>query len=189
MTVSNVAGEDAVAGAGHRVRRKQGDLMLTGRGGYLDDVELPGMLHAAIVRSTEPHARIVSIDTDAARALPGVRHVMTGAEAVEHVGIVDHFFDPAAIGARTTHFRCLAVEEVIHAGEAVAAVVADTLAEAEAARDAIVVEYEPLRPSSTPSRRSSPERRWSSRSGAPTSSPTSPSPRAIPTPSSPPHPT
>ena len=147
MTASDVLGEDAVAGAGQRVRRKQGNLVLTGRGGYLDDVELPGMLHAALLRRTEPHARITRIDTSAASALPGVRRVLTGAEAGDHVGIIPHFFDPVAVGARTVNFRCLAVETVRHAGEAVAAVVAvvaDTLAEAEAARDAIVVEYEPL---------------------------------------------
>src|SRR3979490_821774 len=103
---------------GQRVRRKQGDLVLTGRGGYLEDLDLPEMLHAPLLRSSEPRARLVGIDTAAARTMPGVRYIMTGAEALDHVGVIPHFFDPAVVGARTMEFRCLAVEEVRHEGEA-----------------------------------------------------------------------
>ena len=126
-----------------RQRRKQGDLMLTGRGGYLEDIELPGMLHAAVLRSSEAHARIVSIDTAAAAAAPGVKLVLTGAELAEQLPEIAHLFDPAAFGARTTGFRALAVERVIYEGEPVAVVVADVLADAEAARALIEVEYAP----------------------------------------------
>ncbi|MDT7660291.1 MAG: 2-furoyl-CoA dehydrogenase large subunit, partial [Pseudonocardiales bacterium] len=67
---------------GRSVRRKDGDLVLTGHGAYLDDIEFPGgTLHAALLRSPHPAARILRLDTTAALARPGVRVVMGGAEA------------------------------------------------------------------------------------------------------------
>lgn len=129
---------------GERRRRKQGDLMLTGRGGYLDDIELPHTLHASIVRSTEPHARLLEVDLSLARQMPGVHYAMAGIEALDHISPVPHWMDPGMFGAQTNEFRSLAVDKVIHEGEAIAVVVADTLAQAEAARDAVRVVYEPL---------------------------------------------
>ena len=130
--------------ASARVRRKDGDHILTGKGRYLDDIELPGTLHAAILRSPHAHARIVSIDTSGALEQPGARLAMTGAEALALVGPIPHFFDPAVVDGHTTEFRCLAVDKVVYAGEPVAAVVADSINDAEAALDAIAVEYELL---------------------------------------------
>lgn len=127
-----------------QVRRKDGDLILTGRGGYFDDVTLPGTLHAAVLRSPFAHARIKRIDTAAAREARGVRYVMTGAEAQAQTDVIPHYFDPALVGGQTADFRTLAVDKVVYAGEPVAAVVAGTLADAEAARALIVVDYEPL---------------------------------------------
>ena len=66
--------------------RKEDPKLLTGRAGYIGDVVVPGMLHAAVLRSPHAHARIRSIDVSAARALPGVVCVLTGAEALEHIG-------------------------------------------------------------------------------------------------------
>ena len=63
---------------GASVKRSEDPRILTGRGRYIDDVQLPGMLHAAFVRSTMAHANITSVDVDAARALPGVVAVYTG---------------------------------------------------------------------------------------------------------------
>src|ERR1700742_4512165 len=63
---------------GASIKRSEDPRILTGRGRYVDDVKLPGMLHAAFVRSPLPHARIVSIDASAARALDGVAAVYTG---------------------------------------------------------------------------------------------------------------
>ena len=60
---------------GASVRRKEDPRFLRGDGRYLDDIKLPGMLHAAFVRSPHAHARIVSVKTEAARRLPGVIHV------------------------------------------------------------------------------------------------------------------
>jgi aerobic carbon-monoxide dehydrogenase large subunit len=62
---------------GQAMRRKEDPRMITGRGRYVDDVVLPGMLHMAIVRSPEAHARIVSIDASGAKAAPGVHGVFT----------------------------------------------------------------------------------------------------------------
>jgi carbon-monoxide dehydrogenase large subunit len=127
-----------------QIRRKDGDLMLTGRGGYLDDTVLPGMLHAAILRSPYAHARIRGIDTSAAEAASGVRFVLTGPQARDQTGPIPHYFDPALVGGRTAEFRPLAVDEVIYAGEPVAAVVGVTLNDAEAAVALIQVDWEPL---------------------------------------------
>src|ERR687886_2415742 len=68
---------------GKSIRRVEDPRFLTGRGGYVDDIVLPGMLHAAFLRSPYPHARIKSIDAEEARRLPGVVAVVTGAEAAE----------------------------------------------------------------------------------------------------------
>ncbi|MBV9047973.1 MAG: aldehyde oxidase, partial [Solirubrobacterales bacterium] len=68
---------------GKSIRRVEDPKFLRGKGGYIDDMRLPGMVHAALVRSPHAHARIVSVDVEAARRLPGVLAVVTGAEAVE----------------------------------------------------------------------------------------------------------
>jgi carbon-monoxide dehydrogenase large subunit len=65
---------------GARVLRTEDPRILTGRGRYIDDIVLPGMLHAAFKRSMVPHGRLVSVDVTAARELPGVVAVYTGAD-------------------------------------------------------------------------------------------------------------
>ena len=77
---------------GARVRRAEDPRILTGRGRYIDDVELPGMLHAAFLRSVVPHGRLLAVDVSAARALPGVTAVFTGEDIVAHT-------NPAQAGA------------------------------------------------------------------------------------------
>jgi CO/xanthine dehydrogenase Mo-binding subunit len=94
-------------GHGH-VRRKGGDLILTGHGGYLADVSLEGMRHAAILRSPHPHALIRSVDGTRAARCHGVRVVLTGQEAAGMITAIPHFFDPALVGGQTHEFRCLA---------------------------------------------------------------------------------
>ena len=66
--------------SGARVRRLEDARLLTGKGAYVDDIQLPGMLHACFVRSPFPRAAIRGIDTGAALALPGVRCVFTAAD-------------------------------------------------------------------------------------------------------------
>src|SRR5258708_14415287 len=92
-------------GMGRPVRRKEDFRLLTGRGRYVDDLALPGMAHAVFVRSPHAHARIVSIDTAAALAAPGVLCVLTGADyRAEGLGPIPHnaglMSSPPALKAR-----------------------------------------------------------------------------------------
>ncbi len=105
---------------------------VVGKAIYLDDIYLPGMVHAAILRPEYAHARILSIDTSAAEASPGVIKVVTGAGCNLHYG--DNIKD----------LTPMAVDKVRHIGEPVAAVIAETPQQARAALDKIKVEYEPL---------------------------------------------
>ena len=63
---------------GASIRRVEDPLLISGRGCYVDDINLPGMLHMMVLRSAYPHAKIVSIDTDTARSMKGVVAVVTG---------------------------------------------------------------------------------------------------------------
>ncbi|GAB1513302.1 xanthine dehydrogenase family protein molybdopterin-binding subunit [Actinophytocola sp. KF-1] len=132
------------AGIGSSPRKRDGALLLTGRATFLDDHRPEGLLHAVVVRSTVAHGRIVAIDTSAAEAAPGVSLVLTGAEAAKHAGPVPYFIDPAARGGNRTDIRCLQVDKVVHVGQPVAAVVAASRHEAQAAADLVRVEYDVL---------------------------------------------
>src|SRR3974377_1286858 len=68
-------------------RRVEDRVLITGKGCYTDDIQLPGMLYMALLRSPYPHARIISIDTKAARAMAGVEAVVTGADIGEHLNV------------------------------------------------------------------------------------------------------
>jgi carbon-monoxide dehydrogenase large subunit len=121
-------------------RREDAEL-LTGRGRFIGDLHRPGMLHAAFLRSPFPHARIESVDAEAARAMPGIHAVLTGADLPEDLGAQPntHLF-----GERETPYYALARERVRYAGEPVALVVGESPYLAEDARDEIVVEWDPL---------------------------------------------
>jgi len=124
---------------GTKRRAKEHPRFVSGRGRFVADVALPGMKHVALVASPHAAARIVSIDTKAALAAPGVLHVLTGEEFCGNT-------DSLAIGVdapKVTRFA-LAKGVVRYAGEWVAAVVADSRALAEDAAERIEVEYEPL---------------------------------------------
>lgn len=125
-------------------RRLHGDRFLTGRGEYLDDFEIPGLLHAAILRSPHSHARIVRVDTSRALALPGVGSALTGEEASRLAGPIPQAMNPASMGGHPVEVRCLAVDEVVYEGQPLAAVAARTRAEADRAISLIEVEYEVL---------------------------------------------
>lgn len=107
---------------------------------YADDWTLPGMLHGAVVRSSMPCARIVSIDTSAALAVPGVRAVLT-AEDVPHNVISE---EASGLGLDPVIMPMLAVDRVRHDGEPVAVVAADTQGAAEEAAALVDVEYEDM---------------------------------------------
>ena len=128
---------------GRARRRKEDEHLVTGRTHWTDNIVLPGMLHAAILRSPIAHARITHIDVDEAKKQPGVVAVYTGADLAEEQGslpcawqITEDMLTPPA--------PALAVGTVRFAGEAVAVVVARTYYEAHDALDAIDVDYDDL---------------------------------------------
>src|SRR4051794_4875877 len=122
-----------VRGIGVSVPRFDAPEKVTGRTQYVADVQVPGLLHGRLLRSPHAHARIKSIDVSRARALPGVRAVLTAADIPE--------LKP---GAKTRAHALMAIDRVVFAGQPVAAVAADELAIADEALDLIEVEYEPL---------------------------------------------
>lgn len=119
---------------GKRVPMVDGTQKVTGHGIYTDDIKLPGMLHARIVRSTQPHARILRLDTARAESLPGVFAVVTGKDLTGKYGILPVGHDETA----------LAVDKVRYVGEGIAAIAARTPEIAEEAAHLIDVAYEPL---------------------------------------------
>src|SRR3989449_5567399 len=127
---------------GARVRRREDARLVTGRGRYVADVALPGLLHIAVHRSPHAHARIVRVDPDEARRRPGVVHVLVPADVVA-LGRLPLLVPHASRVARACP-EILPQEIVSHAGQAVALVVAEEAAQAEDALDALRVEYEPL---------------------------------------------
>jgi 4-hydroxybenzoyl-CoA reductase alpha subunit len=119
---------------GRRLRRTDGLAKSTGRAVFTDDISLPGMLHGKILRSTQPHARIVSIDVSKALALEGVHAVITGADMPVAYGIIPWTRDEYP----------LCVDKVRYIGDGVAAVAAVDEDTANRALDLIEVAYEPL---------------------------------------------
>jgi CO/xanthine dehydrogenase Mo-binding subunit len=125
---------------GKSIRRIEDPKFLRGKGGYIADRAVPGMLHVALVKSPFAHARIVSIDTSEAETLPGVKAVITGAQAVELCDPLPDFGpDPAS-----HTWRVLAAEKVRYVGEGVVAVVADSRYLAEDGAALVRVDYDIL---------------------------------------------
>jgi aerobic carbon-monoxide dehydrogenase large subunit len=125
---------------GASIRRVEDPILVAGKGCYVDDIQLPGMLYLAFLRTTYPHAKIVSIDTSAARSMAGVVTVLTG-EDVKDLNIPAA---PMISGQKIPPHPVLARGVVHEAGVAVAAVVAQSRALAQDAANAIEVEYESL---------------------------------------------
>jgi carbon-monoxide dehydrogenase large subunit len=137
---------------GRSMQRREDRRLLTGRGQFIADLTLPGMLHAVFVRSQIAHGRIRSIDVARAAAMPGVAHLLTGADLLRIL--------PPVAGAQlslpskwrtqvqhTIHALqqpMLAVEKVRHVGEAVAVVVAESRYQAQDAAELVAVDIEPL---------------------------------------------
>src|SRR5215831_7459332 len=132
---------------GASIRRSEDPRILTGAGRYVDDIKLPGMLHAAFVRSPLAHARVVSVDVSAARALPGVVAALTGAE-LEAMTVPGPDALMALIGGTgpTPEFTLLATDKVRFAGDPVAVVIAESRYLAEDGCELVAVEYEDLPP-------------------------------------------
>ena len=134
---------------GARVLRVEDPRILTGRGRYIDDITLPGMLHAAFKRSTVPHGRLVSVDVSAARELPGVVAVYTG----EDIARLTHAAAPGAAigmhlmpGLHAPAVFALATDKVRYVGDPIALVVADDRYIAEDALELIEEDIDWLDP-------------------------------------------
>jgi carbon-monoxide dehydrogenase large subunit len=127
---------------GRSVRRKEDHRLLTGRGKYAADFRLPGMLHAAVLRSPHPHARLGAIRGETALALSGVVAIVTGKDLAS-VGCI-----PVRLGQRASAIGCLqpplARDKVRYVGEPVALVIAESRYLAEDALDLMEVDYDPL---------------------------------------------
>jgi carbon-monoxide dehydrogenase large subunit len=137
--------------------RREDLRLVTGRGSYADDLDFPGAARAAMVRSPHAHAGIAGIDVAAALALPGVLAVLTGADALaDGLGPIPHATGSSKTGSDirlanrdgserlVTPQRVLPVERARFVGEAVAMVVAETLAQARDAAEAVTVDWDPL---------------------------------------------
>jgi carbon-monoxide dehydrogenase large subunit len=142
-----MAGIVAERYTGASIRRSEDPRILTGSGRYVDDIKLPGMLHAAFVRSPLAHARVLSVDVSAARALPGVVAAFTGAE-LETMTVPGPDALSALMGAGgpTPEFTLLATDRVRFAGDPVAVVIAESRYLAEDGCELAEVEYDPLPP-------------------------------------------
>jgi carbon-monoxide dehydrogenase large subunit len=132
---------------GASIKRSEDPRILTGAGRYVDDIKLPGMLHAAFARSPLAHARVLSVDVAAARALPGVVAVLTGAdlEAMTVPG-PDALMALMGWAGPTPEFTLLATDKVRFMGDPVAIVIAESRYLAEDGCELVEVEYDDLPP-------------------------------------------
>jgi aerobic carbon-monoxide dehydrogenase large subunit len=132
---------------GASIKRSEDPRILTGAGRYVDDIKLPGMLHAAFVRSPMAHARVLSVDASAAAALPGVVAVLTGAdlEAMTIPG-PDALLALMGWAGPTPEFTLLATDKVRFVGDPVAVVIAENRYLAEDGCELVEVEYDDLPP-------------------------------------------
>src|SRR5574338_413252 len=137
-----------VRGVGHSVKRKEDARFIRGKGQYFDDITLPGMLHMEILRSPYAHARLKSIDTSAAAALPGVVAVVTGELMAQH----NLAWMPTLSGDTQA---VLVTDKVRYQGQEVACVVAESPYVAKDALELIEVAYEPLEAVTSPQQSSS----------------------------------
>ncbi|RUW30315.1 xanthine dehydrogenase family protein molybdopterin-binding subunit [Mesorhizobium sp. M1E.F.Ca.ET.041.01.1.1] len=138
-----------IEGVGARVARKEDKRFITGGGRYVDDMVVPGMKHAAFVRSPHAHAQIKKIDVKKAQGMPGVIGVLTGkelkADGIGNLicGWMIHSKDgsPMKMGA----WSPLAVDKVRYVGDAVVIVIADTKGQARDAAEAVEITYKELK--------------------------------------------
>jgi carbon-monoxide dehydrogenase large subunit len=156
MTFLSARTRSARQGFGKPIPRKEDARLVTGRGRFSDDFNLPGQVHAHLVRSPHAHARILLIDTSAALAVPGVLAVLTGQDAAtDGLASIPHKPVPTnpnefPLGGReggrvlVTPHPPLATDAARFAGEAVAMVVAETAAAAADGAERVRVSYEPL---------------------------------------------
>ena len=145
MTVTEERAADSgpVTEIGRSRRRKEDQRLITGRTRWTDNIQLPGMLHLAMVRSPFAHARITKVDTAEAKTAPNVIAVLTGEDVKDEQGALPTAWNITTDQVNPTH-PPIAVDRVAFAGEVVAVVVARTAAEARDAAELVDVDYEEL---------------------------------------------
>jgi aerobic carbon-monoxide dehydrogenase large subunit len=126
---------------GTPMRRREDRRLLTGLGRYLDDIRVPGCLHAAFIRSPHAHARILAIDIRGARAAEGVEAVLTGTEIARLAAPLR--IAPPIEGLQPMEMPALPIDEVRFVGDPVALVLARTRVAAELAAEKVIVFWEP----------------------------------------------
>jgi len=140
----------AQTGIGAAVRRKEDFRFITGAGRYTDDINRPGQAHAYFLRSPHAFAKINKVDTAAAAKMPGVVAILTGADiqADKIGGLICGWVLKGKSGEphKAPPHPAIALDHVRHVGDQVAVVIAETLAQAKDAAEAIVVDYTPLAP-------------------------------------------
>ena len=127
---------------GSHVARKEDERLLTGHGRYIDDIDIPGALHACFVRSPHAHARIGSIDVQAALEMPGVVAIFTGKDVAAWT--TRHRMAPPIEGLQPVEMDTLPVDKVRFQGDPVACVIARDRYAAEDAAEQVTVTYEVL---------------------------------------------
>jgi aerobic carbon-monoxide dehydrogenase large subunit len=141
--MSTVEQEPSGGYVGQSIRRREDPPLIEGRGRYTDDIVLPGTLYAALVRSTEAHAKITSIDGSAAAGLEGVHGVYTG-EETDFATPLPMAWVPPGVEVRTPEHWPLARGKVLHVGDPVAVVVGEDKYSVVDAAEQVVVDYDPL---------------------------------------------
>jgi carbon-monoxide dehydrogenase large subunit len=134
-------------GIGQPVTRFEDGRLLRGRGRYHDDLSLPRQTHMVVIRSVHACARIRGIDSDEARAMPGVLAVVTGADLADELGTMTVTLKrtrPDGAPMFAPPHRGLARDRARHVGDPIALVIAETLAQAEDAAERVRVDYDPL---------------------------------------------
>ena len=129
---------------GSGIRRREDPRLITGQASYTDDITLPGMVYAAILRSPYAHANITSIDTSEAKCQPGVLAIYTGADIEGHLNPIPCAWLIPDSNLITPDHPAIAKDKVRYVGDAVAVVVAESRYQAEDALEHIDVDYEPL---------------------------------------------
>ncbi|MBX6343079.1 MAG: xanthine dehydrogenase family protein molybdopterin-binding subunit, partial [Thermomicrobiaceae bacterium] len=127
---------------GQPVRRVGDERLVTGAGRFVDDIHLPGTVHAALVRSPYPHAILRRVDRSAAEAAPGVVAVLTGQDIAAWVR--PQVVEAELLPGRSLRRYPLALDRVRHVGDPVAVVVAESPYAARDAAERVAVDYEPL---------------------------------------------
>lgn len=131
---------------GKSVKRVEDKRFITGKGNYTDDIVLPHQTYASFVRSPYAHARILSVDTGAAAAMPGVVAIFTGKDVAEVNGVpcgwLLHFKNGDPM--KEPKHPLLVSDKALHVGDAIAIVIAESAAEAKDAAEAVMVDYEEL---------------------------------------------